>query len=187
MMEGAGDTASSAWFGSDFARLHPRLQALHLEGGVLYGAVHISFGRGLAGVIGRRIARRLGIPTKGIDHPLQVTIAHHGEVLHWDRRFGNAQQFKSTFRPVGHWPDGHWVEETSAISLLLQVDLIDGGWYWRCIGARLGHWRMPTWLLPRSEAFKRIEDDRYRFSVSFALPLLGEVLRYGGLLRADTA
>jgi hypothetical protein len=184
MMEGVEQTASSAWFGADFACLHPRLQELHLQGGVLCGTVQITFGQGLAGVIGRRIARKLGIPTTGTDHQLQVLIAHHGQVLHWDRRFDDAQQFPSTFRPVGHWPDGHWIEETSAISLRLQVDIIDGGWHWRCIGARHGRWRVPAWVLPRSEAFKQIEEDCYRFSVSFTLPLLGEVLRYGGLLNA---
>ncbi len=41
---------------------------------------------------------------------------------------------------------------------------------------------MPRWLLPRSEAYKRIEEGRYRFKVSFALPLLGMVLGYGGWL-----
>lgn len=184
MIDRGDETASSVWFGTGFAQLHPRLQTLHLEGGVLRGAVAISFGGGLAGVVGRRIARKLGIPTEGIHHQLQVTIAHHGDVLHWDRCFDGGQRFPSTFRSVGHWPDGHWIEETSAISLVLQVDVLDGGWYWRCIGARRGRWQIPTWLLPRSEAFKRIENDRYRFSVSFALPWLGEVLRYGGLLRA---
>lgn len=72
------------------------------------------------------------------------------------------------------------------IALKLQVDIIDGSWHWRCIGAQRGHWRVPRWLLPRSEAFKRIEGDRYRFSVSFALPLMGEVLRYDGLLRESS-
>lgn len=186
MSESPGETATSAWFGTNFARLHPRLQALHREGGVLRGAVMISFGRGLAGVVGRRMARKLGIPTRGEDHQVEVSIHHDGGVLHWDRCFDGLQRFPSTFHPVGHWPHGYWIEDTSAVSLALQVDVIDGGWYWRCIGARLGRCRAPTWLLPRSEAFKRIEDDRYRFSVSFALPLLGEVPRYGGLLRAST-
>ncbi len=70
----------------------------------------------------------------------------------------------------------------------LQVDIVDGGWHWRwrCIGAQRGRWRLPRWLLPRSEAFKRVEGGHYRFSVSFALPLLGEVPRYGGLLHAVT-
>ena len=84
-------------------------------------------------------------------------------------------------------PDGGWIEETGAVTLRLQVDVLDGGWQWRCIGARFGRWPVPRWLLPRTRAGKRIEAADYRFDVSIALPLLGEVLGYGGLLRADNA
>jgi hypothetical protein len=176
-------TIVSEWFGPDFERLHPLLQSLHQHGGKLRGPVDIGFGHGLAGVAGRRLARKLGIPCDGNEHVLEVTISHDNAVLHWDRRFDDGHCFVSTFRPYGQWPDGGWIEDTAAIVLRLQVDVIDGGWYWRCIGAQLGRWPIPRWLLPRSEAYKRIEDGRYRFSVSFALPLLGEVLRYGGLLQ----
>jgi hypothetical protein len=177
-------TVVSDWFGPAFAQLHPLLQSLHRHGGKLRGPVGIGFGRGLAGIAGRRLARKLGIPRDGDSHMLEVTIGHDDAVLHWDRRFDDGHCFASTFRPYGHWPEGGWIEVTAAISLRLQVDVIDGGWYWRCVGAQRGHWSIPRWLLPRSEAYKRIEDGRYRFSVSFALPLLGEVLHYGGLLDA---
>jgi hypothetical protein len=40
------------------------------------------------------------------------------------------------------------------------------------------------WLVPRSRAYKRIEDGRYRFFVGFTLPFLGEVFSYSGLLEA---
>jgi hypothetical protein len=178
-------TVVSEWFGTAFDRLHPLLQSLHRHGGRLHGPTVIRFGRGLAGMAGRRIAGKLGIPRNGGEHALEVTISHHDGLLHWDRRFDGGHRFPSTFRPHGHWPDGYWIEDTAAIALLLQVEVIDGGWYWRCIGAQYGRWRLPRWLLPRSEAYKRIEDGRYRFSVSFALPLLSEVLGYGGLLEAD--
>lgn len=180
------DTVASAWFGSNFTRLDPLLQSIHRHGGLLRGPVAVSFGHGLAGAMGRRIARRFGIPPEAGQHQLEVTISHHDGLLHWDRRFDQGQRFPSTFLPLGHWPDGCWIEQTAAIALRLQVDIIDGGWYWRCIGAQRGRWHLPRWLLPRSEAFKRAEGGHYRFSVSFALPLLGEVLRYGGLLHAVT-
>jgi hypothetical protein len=67
--------------------------------------------------------------------------------------------------------------------LRLQVDVHDGGWQWRCVGARLGCLHVPLWLLPSTQAGKRIEEGRYRFEVGIGLPLLGEVLRYGGLLQ----
>jgi hypothetical protein len=182
------ETAVSMWFGpAAFSRLHPLLQSLHRDGGRLQGPVEIRFGRGLAGIAGRRIARKLGIPVDNGEHTLEVTIGHADGALQWDRRFDDDHRFPSTFHPRGHWPDGCWVEDTAAIALHLQVDVIDGGWHWRCIGARMGRWPIPRWLLPRSDAHKRIEDGRYRFSVGFALPLLGEVLRYGGWLTSSAA
>lgn len=182
--ENGGDTTVSRWFGPAFGHLHPLLQTLHRYGGRLQGPVAIRFGRGVAGMLGRRLARRLGIPRTGRKHALEVVIAHDEGALRWTRRFDDGQVFASVFRPYGHWPQGGWIEDTSVIALMLQVDVIDGGWYWRCVGARRGSTRVPRWLLPRSQAHKRIEDGRYRFEVSFALPLVGEVLRYGGLLEA---
>jgi hypothetical protein len=57
------DTAVTHWFGPHFAALHPLLQALHRSGGRLSGRVAITFGKGPAGWIGRRLGRRLGLPT----------------------------------------------------------------------------------------------------------------------------
>lgn len=178
------DTAVSRWFGAAFEQLHPLLQALHRHGGTLQGPMIIRFGRGLPGAVGRRLARTLGIPSDGAAHRLQVDIRHADGRLHWDRRFDDGSRFASIFRPYGHWPDGGWIEESGRIALHLQVDMVDGGWQWRCVGARLGRWPVPLWLLPRTRAGKRIEAGGYRFDVSIRLPLLGEVLGYGGLLRA---
>ena len=180
----ADDTAVSRWFGAAFRQLHPQLQALHRRGGSLHGPLAIRFGRGLAGIVGRRLARRLGMPTDGAAHRLHVSIQHADGLLHWDRRFDDGARFVSTFHPYGCWPDGGWIEQTGAVALRLQVDVVDGGWQWRCIGAQLGRWPVPLWLLPRTHAGKRIESGNYRFDVSIALPLLGDVLGYGGLLRA---
>lgn len=44
---------------------------------------------------------------------------------------------------------------------------------------------IPLWLLPRTTAYKRIENDRYHFYVGFSLPLLGTLLSYSGNLSAD--
>lgn len=132
----------SRWFGPAFVRLHPLLQALHRDGGRLRGPVTIRFGRGLAGVFGRRLARRLGIPCDGKDHVLEVTIAHAADALHWTRRFDDGQVFVSVFRPYGQWPGGGWIEDSAAIALALQVDIVDGGWHWRCVGARRGRLRV---------------------------------------------
>jgi len=86
------------------------------------------------------------------------------------------------FQPVGDRTNGYWLEQTGPITLLLTVDIIDGGWHWRCLAARWGRLPIPLWLLPKSHAFKRIEGGQYLFSVSFALPLLGTFLSYAGRL-----
>ena len=100
------------WFGGAFSQLHPKLQQLHREGGVLRGKVDVSFGAGVAGAIGRRLARKLGVPTAAGAHHLEVTIFSDNGVLHWNRRFDAGTQFHSEFRPYGRFPSGGWIERT---------------------------------------------------------------------------
>jgi hypothetical protein len=177
------DTASSHWFGSAFVELDPILQDLHREGGILSGSVEIGVPAGLAGIVGRSLARRLGVPIDRGRHDLTVTISHGPDALNWDRRFDGRTVMKSVFRPVGQRPDGYWVERSGSVTLLLTVDVIDGGWYWRCFQVKALGLRFPAWLFPRSRAYKRIEDGLYRFYVGFSFPVLGTVLSYGGLLK----
>lgn len=179
-----GANAVTQWFGDGFARLHPVLQALHRSSGRLSGQVSLQFGAGLAGVLGRRLTRRLGIPESAGAHQLDVTIGHDATTLQWDRCFDGVHHLRSSFRPKGRWPDGHWIESTGPLELELAVDVVEGGWHWRAIGLRLHGVRVPLWLIPRSSAYKRIEDGAYRFFVGFSLPLLGQVFSYSGLLQA---
>jgi len=174
------------WFGPRFASLHPLLQALHSKGGTLSGKIQIEFGRGIAGRLGRRLARRLGIPIDRSECGFAVEICHEEGVLHWRRRFDSSEGMTSLFRPIGTWPDGYWLESTGSLHLTLTVDVVDGGWYWRPLRVAFGRLGMPMLLIPRMEAYKRIEEGRYRFCVAFALPLVGTMLRYSGLLDLDT-
>lgn len=171
-----------SWFGEGFDRLHPMLQALHREGGRLEGVVCFRPGRGIAGVIGRRAMRRLSIDPARPEQTLVVDIRHEDGALRWARRFGSASEAVSWFRPVGHWPDGHWEERAGALTLRLAVETDGGGWRWRQIGCRWRGLRVPAWLAPVVEAGKRIEADGYRFDVAIRLPLFGEVLAWGGRL-----
>jgi hypothetical protein len=170
------------WFGPGFAALHPQMQRLHLHGGRLRGGVDVMIPSGLAGVVGRRLARQLSVPVEPGHHLLEVSISHQADGLHWDRCFDRRTDMKSVFQPVGSLPDGHWLERTGPLHLRLTVDTPDGGWHWRCIGLRWRGLPLPVWLFPQSRASKRIENGRYRFEVGFAIPGLGTVLSYGGLL-----
>lgn len=177
-------SAVTRWFGAHFASLHPLLQALHRHGGRLRGVVEIRTGRGLAGVLGRRLARSLGVPVDRERRGFEVHIAHTGQALLWDRRFEGAGEMKSVFVAVGRWPDGHWHEATGALKVWMTVDTQDGAWRWVPRRAYLHGVKLPLSWLPRSRAGKRIENGRYVFEVAFALPLVGEVLRYDGELQA---
>jgi hypothetical protein len=171
------------WFGEKFATLHPLLQNLHLHGGTLSGEVNIQTGSGLGKLAAAAMARKFSIPLGGL-HAFKVHTLHRDDGLHWHRCFDGQTEMHSLFMPVGTWVDGYWLESKGPIRMALTVDIVDGGWHWRCQKIWLHGVRTPLWLLPRTTAYKRIEGGRYRFEVAFALPLLGTVLSYGGLLDA---
>jgi hypothetical protein len=183
----AHENAVTRWFGTHFDDLHPLLRELHRRGGTLHGDVDIQFGTGVAGWLGRRMARRIGIPTCSARMPFEVRISHTHDALQWDRRFGADQWMESTFTPRGTWPDGCWIECTGAVTLRLRIEVIDGGWYWRCVGARLGRMPLPLWLLPTTRAYKAVRAGKYVFHVGLALPALGKLLSYEGVLDAAPA
>jgi hypothetical protein len=171
-----------SWFGDAFEQLHPLLRQLHRDGGTLTGQVQIQFGRGLAGIVGKRLARQLGIPPIAGSMPLEVCIHGGPAALHWDRTFGDGATFASVFTPAGSYPSGHWVESSGALRLKLGVAIVDGGWEWQPRGGWLWGVPIPPWLLPHTSASKRIEQGGYRFTVRVRVPMLGQVLCYSGIL-----
>ena len=114
------------WFGSRFSELHPLLQHLHLHGGELIGLVDVDIPSGIAGVFGRRLAKKLGVPPYGGQYPFRVAISHQADGMYWDRCFGDASFMRSLFQPVGAWPDGYWLEETGPLQMRLTVDVKEG-------------------------------------------------------------
>ncbi|WP_199609519.1 DUF4166 domain-containing protein [Flocculibacter collagenilyticus] len=178
-----------SWFGNQFTLLHPLLQQLHLIGGCLSGRVNIEYGSGLAGVIGRRIAKKMNLPSSG-QHNLSVYISHQEDGLHWGRCFNSQQVVESVFKPVGTVNTGYWIEETGPLRMRLTVDIINGGWHWRCTRIQLMGIFVPRWLLPVTSAYKNVEyvQDKpfYRFHVSFSLPYIGMLVKYSGLLDVNS-
>ena len=182
---GRPSTLVSDWFGAQFSQLHPLLQQLHQNGGVLRGEIRIDFGPGIAGWVGRRLARSLGIPVDRARCGFEVDISHTADALHWNRRFENGATMRSTFTPSGHWPHGHWSESTGTFRLDLGVDTTNGAWHWI---PKRAYWHglcVPITLLPQTRAGKWIEDERYVFRVELVAPLLGLLLRYHGALDAQ--
>ncbi len=169
------------WFGDEFSNLAPELQQLHTHGGLLAGEVNVAVGHGIAGFIGRRLSRKLGLPPAG-NNKIVVTITHSDTALHWDRNFNNTIEMKSTFYPVGTIKDGYWIEKTGPLHIKLTVEIKNNGWYWRCLGFRLCGLPLPAWLFPESKAYKFIDNGNYNFFVGFNAPLIGELVSYSGVL-----
>ncbi len=174
------------WFGKNFSELDPLLQDLHRNGGELSGIVNLEFGSGLAGVIGRKLAIKLGLPNSAGKQNLKVFIAHQGGSLHWIRQFNSNQRMVSVFTPNGHYPTGYWSETTGKLSLNLGVKILDGGWYWIQRKVKFMGVPMPTWLFPSSHAYKRIKNGMYEFSVTLTLPMVGKLVSYNGVLTPNT-
>ena len=131
------DTVVARWFGRRFEELHPLIQQLHTDGGVL---------------------------------------------LLWSRCFNGSVHVQSEFKPVGDIDRGYWIEETGPLTMHLKVDIHQGGWFWRCVQIRLWGLPIPRWLIPMTSAYKLIENNQYRFHVSFTYPALGTLVSYQGLL-----
>ena len=172
----------AAWFGAAFSHLDPRLQALHDHGGVLRGPCRVQYGKGLAGIAGRILAGRLGIIDVDGNATLTVTVTGDAAGMLWSRRFNEGPAFVSHFEPVGHFPDGYWLERSGPIRLRFGVAIKDGGWHWQQQRASWLGIPLPARLMPRTIASKTAIDGAYVFSVAVHFPLLGEVLSYRGTL-----
>ncbi len=175
------------WFGDSFTNLDPLLQDLHQQGGKLTGVVTIEFGIGVSGLIGRRLANKIGLPVLSGLSKLEVSISHSYGALLWSRKFNDEKDMVSVFVPHGTFPDGFWSETTGPLALKVGVEIRDGGWFWIQRQIRFKGIPLPLWLFPSSHAYKRVMGGLYEFSVTFTLPVFGKLVSYGGLLRPERA
>lgn len=170
------------WFGSRFSELDPALQALHRHGGVLRGLATIKVGNGVAGIVGGRLAKKLGVHTG--QNLLTVTIRNAEDGLHWSRKFNESKEIHSLFKPHGTINSGYWTETTGMLTLKLNVSTESSGWHWHQISTCIFGLRIPKWLCPKVSAYKQIVAGEYLFFVAIAFPMIGEVLQYTGRLNS---
>ena len=173
------------WFGEEFSNLHPLIQRLHINGGTLSGDIQLTYGTGLAGLVGKRLGVKLGLPETNGEHNLTVDISHNNGQLVWSRDF-SGQQIISTFTPSGRHPDGYWIEKTGSIELHLGVDVKEGGWFWV---QRKMLWmgiQIPRLLYPKTTAYKKVVNGKYEFGVELSYRFFGTFVSYNGLLDIET-
>jgi hypothetical protein len=125
-----------------------------------------------------------GMPAAGEDIPLRLEVYAERDSQRWERRFG-AFVMTTIQRLL---PDGRMSEQRGPLELLFWVTADGGAIHYRPAGLRLclGPLRipLPSWLGPRVEAraWREPGDHRMSVRVVMALPLLGEVISYGGPL-----
>lgn len=179
------ENSVTRWFGEDFERLDPLLQDLHRYGGVLVGDVQILFGRsGIAKFLGKRLAKKLGIPLNNPQCPFKVEITHTCERLVWSRHF-DTTIMTSIFEPVGHYPTGYWQELSNDLRLQLSVDIKQGAWHWVQQNMSWKGLKLPKQLVPTTTAYKKIDQGQYVFHVSLQHSKLGLLLAYTGRLSLE--
>ncbi|WP_444920009.1 DUF4166 domain-containing protein [Microbulbifer sp. CnH-101-G] len=146
----------------------------------------IRFGSGVAGWIGRRMARKLGGPAKAGKVPFSVEIHHSTKTLIWSRTFANSHTFTSEFHPVKTYQQGgYWVESTGPIKIQLGVSTEGGNWQWLQRSVSIFRLPIPTIFRPKVSAGKAIVNELYQFEVKISLPVLGFLFGYSGTLKED--
>lgn len=179
------NTLIADWFGDEFYKLHPLLQQLHTSGGVLEGKVDLQIGHtGLSRILGKMLAKKLGIPVNSGEHLLTVHINNDGGVLNWRKTFNHAQTITSIFKPVGIKENGFFLEESGPFKMRVTADLVKGAWYWKLEKIYFKKLKLPNWFFYQSMAKKYINDkNEYVFVVKFSCIGLGEILSYRGILK----
>ncbi len=172
------------WFGAGFQELHPLIRQLHTHGGKLTGEITLSFGSGVAAILGKRMGNKLGLPENPGVYPFTVTISHINNELLWQREFPDCTML-SRFTPVGQYPDGYWKEETGFVEMQLGVDTKDGGWHWIQRQLIVKGVKLPAVFSPDTIAYKKIVDQRYEFVVQLSYKKLGTLVDYRGSLVAE--
>ena len=163
--------------GPTFERLPPAVRAMHavVRDGGASGEAEVT---GAANPVGALIARIVGFPRAG-RYPLHVAFAEHDGVERWTREFG-ITRFISELSEA----NGRLAERFGPARFYFDLPADETGLTmvmrrWSLLGLPLS-----LSLAPRSLAREWEEDGSFHFDVPIALPLIGRLVHYRGVLRA---
>jgi hypothetical protein len=164
-----------------FESLHPTLRHFLGEprGGRAVGHMQVTRA---ADKLRNAIAAGLGIPPAG-DYEAQLEVSPLGDTQRWIRRFGTyaLETGQREYR-------GLLVESSGPASVGFELVVREGALLFRPCRAWFFGIPLPLWLAPRIEAENWPgEPDGWRVQVRFAVPLLGQVAEYEGIVVADDA
>lgn len=168
--------------GEAFDALPPSLRAMH-DGPVTEWVGTTTIRRG-SGPIRGALAALLGFPKSGRNIPTTVIFHRDGLRERWERRFGSktvsSTQVPGTGRML-HLIMERFGPVTCAVALVLDGNrLYFVPRHWWLFGIP-----MPRWLLPGGESQESCLDDSMAFDIKIALPILGTLVSYRGVLKPN--
>jgi hypothetical protein len=167
--------------GADFSRLPPSVQASHRAGPVSQfdGTAKVAGAKGLA-----RIAAALfGFPREQEAAPVKVRKVMTGPGREtWERQVGGSK-FRSRIAYAG---PGRVTESFGPFAFNLKLSADERALVMAIEGWRMGPIPLPAFLAPRSVATEsQDETGLFNFDVPIAVPLLGRLTHYRGLLHSS--
>lgn len=166
----------SQCLGEDFKRMPAIVQRAHQGRIRLSGTVAVERGTGICALV----AAVMKLPITSRQCTMTVSGEHFPDRMSWRRSFAG-RKLESNFVKEGDY----LVEFMGPIRLRLKPEFSDGCLSYRLVDARLGPVKLPQWLMPRLTAWERERNGRYEFDVDIRLPLLGRLVRYGGLMSLE--
>ncbi len=131
------------------------------------------------GALGRFVAHLLRLPHSARDIPLALDIARVGEGERWTRTFGCTEQLRSTKACI----NGSLVERRGATTVTFAVETSERGMHFRSTRVALVGLPLPRAIAPRLRADVVALDGAWRAEIEIAAPIVGRILRFGGIVR----
>lgn len=163
--------------GDKFDGLAPLVRKAHVGSTRLVGDVVVERGN----VIAQLICNLFGMPPASPKCRLVVLGSHDAEVMTWNRHF-DEYPMNSYF-----YKDGiHLVERLGPIHMKMALNVADGALTYSLDKTQIFGIPIPRFISPRVTAVEQQVDDKYRFSVVVAMPLVGQLVSYLGDMQVET-
>lgn len=166
--------------GDDIRCLAPAVAALHSTGGAVVWRGRVDVERG-GGVLGHLVGTLLSLLPAGPDQEIEFRRTPKGDTELWERIISGR-----TFASRLAADNGLLVERLGPAVFRFRLVPDDTMLRWQYEGARILGLPWPKALAPHIVAQEQASGDRYRFTVSVKLPVIGLVVAYRGWL-APTA
>ncbi len=165
----------------DFAALPDPIRAIHDRSRCFSasGRCDVDHGRN---PVARLIGALFRLPRAGRDLPLTVRFVARGGTESWERSFPGSVM-RSNLRRA--WTPGHVIEQFGPLDFTIRLRWDGTQLHYEMAGGYLLGFRLPSALLPRSEAFETVKDGIFRFDVRLSLPIVGLLSHYRGWLKPD--